>query len=126
MPLNVMDAHFDSFEKQVLPVLVKEEIGVLGMKPMGDHFILDSKVATAPECLRYALSLPVSVVITGMDAPERVDQALAVARGFKPFTEQEVEALLHRSAELAKNGALEKYKTTHHFDGTHQHPEWLG
>jgi len=62
MPLNVMDAHYDSFEKKVLPVLVKDDIGVLGMKPMGDPFILDSKTVTATECLHYAMNLPTSVL----------------------------------------------------------------
>src|SRR5260221_5913640 len=63
MPLNVMDAHFNSFEKRVLPVLLKNEIGVLGMKPMGDHVILESKTTTPVECLHYAMNLPTSVVI---------------------------------------------------------------
>jgi aryl-alcohol dehydrogenase-like predicted oxidoreductase len=126
MPLNVMDAHYDSFEKKVLPVLVKEQIGVLGMKPMGDKFILESKTVSAPECLRYSLSLPTSVVITGMDAEDRVQQALRVARGFKPYTEKEVSALLARTALAARGGHYERYKVSHHFDGTHQHPEWLG
>jgi predicted aldo/keto reductase-like oxidoreductase len=126
LPLNVMDAHFDSFEKQVLPVLVREEIGVLGMKPLGGKFILESKLATAPECLRYSLSLPVSVVITGMESQERLDQALKAARDFKPLSEKEVEALLARTAKGAKEGAFEKYKVSQHFDGTVHHPEWLG
>jgi predicted aldo/keto reductase-like oxidoreductase len=126
LPLNVMDAHFDSFEKQVLPVLVREEIGVLGMKPLGGKFILESKLATAPECLRYSLSLPVSVVITGIDTQERLDQALKAARDFKPLSEKEVETLLARTAKAAKEGAFEKYKVSQHFDGTVHHPEWLG
>jgi tRNA nucleotidyltransferase/poly(A) polymerase len=68
MPLNVMDAHFRSFEQKVLPVLVKEEIGVLGMKPLASGAILETKAVTAIECLHYALNLPTSIVITGMDA----------------------------------------------------------
>src|SRR6201993_924425 len=68
MPLNVMDAHFDSFEKRVLPVLTENGIGVLGMKPMGDHIILDSKTVSATECLYYSMNLPTSVVITGCDS----------------------------------------------------------
>jgi len=126
MPLNVMDAHFDSFEKRVLPVLVREGIGVLGMKAMGDSFILDSKTVTAPECLRYVLSLPVSVVITGMDSMERVDQALKVAREFKAPSEKEVAALLAKTQVAARDGAYERYKISDHFDGTVKHPEWLG
>ena len=126
MPLNVMDAHYDSFEKMVLPVLLTEKIAVLGMKPMGDKFILESKTVTPKECLRYALSLPTSVVITGMDSLDRVDQAIEVARSFQPYSEKEMEALLARTAMSAKAGEYEKYKTSHHFDGTWQHPEWLG
>ncbi|RKI51267.1 aldo/keto reductase [Corallococcus sp. AB049A] len=126
MPLNVMDAHFNSFEKRVLPVLVKDGIGVLAMKSMGDPFILDSKTVTAPECLRYNLSLPVSVVITGIDSQERLQQALTAARGFKPLREKDVQALLAKTKDAAQDGAYEKYKTSHHFDGTVQNPQWLG
>ena len=126
MPLNVMDAHFDSFEKRVLPVLVKEEIGVLGMKSMGDKIILESKTVSAPECLRYSLSLPVSVLITGMDSMARVEQALTVAHGFQPYSEKQVKALLARTEKAARAGAFEKYKTSTHFDGTTKNPQWLG
>jgi uncharacterized protein len=126
MPLNVMDAHFESFEKQLLPRLVREGIGALAMKPMGDPFILETGTVSAPECLRYDLSLPVSVVITGIDSLERLDQALSVARESKIFTEKEVAALLRRTSEAAKTGSVEKYKTSHHFDGTVHNPEWLG
>jgi uncharacterized protein len=126
MPLNVMDAHFESFEKQVLPRLVREGIGALAMKPMGDPFILETRTVSARECLRYDLSLPVSVVITGIDSLERLDQALSVARESKIFTEKEVAALLRRTSEAAKTGSAEKYKTSHHFDGTVHNPEWLG
>src|SRR5207245_2862869 len=76
MPLNVMDAHFRSFEHQVLPRLVADEIGVLGMKSMGDPLILESKTVTPLECLHYALNLPISTVITGIDSLKILDQAL--------------------------------------------------
>src|SRR5437899_9461320 len=126
MPLNVMDAHYESFEKQVLPRLVREGIGALAMKPMGDPFILETGTVSARECLRYDLSLPASVVITGIDSVERLDQALSVARESKLLSEKEVADVLERTAEAAKTGSVEKYKTSHHFDGTVQHPEWLG
>src|SRR6266852_1185151 len=87
MPLNVMDAHYNSFEKKVLPVLVKENIGVLGMKPMGDKQILQSKTAAPVECLHYAMNLPASVVITGCDSIKILQQALEAARSFKPMTQ---------------------------------------
>jgi predicted aldo/keto reductase-like oxidoreductase len=126
MPLNVMDVHFDSFEKIVLPILVKKNIGVLGMKPMGDKIILNSKAVTAVECLHYAMSLPTSVVITGCDSMEIVNQALQVAREFKPLTQSERSAILAKTEAVAKNGQYELYKTSHNFDGTYQNPQWLG
>ena len=125
MPLNVMDAHYQSFEKQVLPVLLKREIGVLGMKPMGDAVILESKTATAIECLHYAMNLPTSVVITGCDSMERLEQALTAAGSFQPLHPAEVEALLARTAPAALEGRYELYKTTPKHDSTMEHPEWL-
>jgi len=126
MPLNVMDAHYDSFERQVVPRLVEQDIGVLGMKPMGDPFVLVSGTATAVECLHYAMTLPTTVVITGCDALPVLEQALHAARSFRPLGEAAVAALLGRTAQAGRDGAYELYKTTHHFDGTYQHPEWLG
>ena len=126
MPLNVMDAHYDSFEKKVLPALVKDAIGVLGMKPMGDHFILESKTVTPIECLHYAMNLPTSVVITGCDSMQILNQALGAARGFRPMSLNEVAALLAKTAHAAQSGKYELYKTTHAFDGTYQNPQWLG
>ena len=126
MPLNVMDAHFDSFEKKVLPVLVKHDIGVLGMKPMGDSLILRSKTATPIECLHYAMNLPTSVVITGCDSLNILQQALDAARSFQPISSAEVSALLAKTAPAAKEGEFERYKTSHDFDGTFHNPQWLG
>ncbi len=126
MPLNVMDAHFESFEKKVLPVLIEHKIGVLGMKPMGDKIILKSKTATPVECLHYAMNLPTSVVITGCDSLDILHQALQAARTFRPLSSSEVAALLARTDTAAKKGEFELYKTTHTFDGTYQNPQWLG
>jgi diketogulonate reductase-like aldo/keto reductase len=126
MPLNVMDAHFNSFEKKVLPVLTKDDIGVLGMKPMGDHFILGSKTVTAVECLHYSMNLPTSVVITGCDSLPILEQALQAARTFQSMDSSQVTALLAKTAKAAEAGQFELYKTTHHFDGTVANPQWLG
>ena len=126
MPLNVMDAHFNSFEKKVLPVLIKHGIGVLGMKPMGDKIILNSKTATPSECLHYAMNLPTSVVITGCDSMNILQQALDAARSFKPMSSEEVATLLAKTAPAAGKGEFEHYKTTHDFDGTFHNPQWLG
>jgi aryl-alcohol dehydrogenase-like predicted oxidoreductase len=126
MPLNVMDAHYNSFGKKVLPVLVKKEIGVLGMKPMGAGIILQSKTVEAVECLHYAMSLPTSVVITGCDSLATLEQALNAARTFKPLSETQMATLLAKTAPAAKNGEYEKYKTSTNFDGTAHNPQWLG
>jgi aryl-alcohol dehydrogenase-like predicted oxidoreductase len=126
MPLNVMDVHYDSFAKQVVPVLVQQDIGVLGMKPMGDPFVLVSGTVTAIECLHYAMNLPTSVVITGCDSVPVLEQALHAARTFRPLSPAEVEVLRQRTASAARDGKYELYKTTHHFDGTYQNPQWLG
>jgi predicted aldo/keto reductase-like oxidoreductase len=126
MPLNVMDAHFNSFEKKVLPILTNEGVGVLGMKSMGDKVILRSKTATAIECLHYAMSLPTSVVITGCDSVAILQQALNAARSFQPMDSSQVAALLARTAKAAEAGQFELYKTTHQFDGTVANPQWLG
>lgn len=126
MPLNVMDAHFESFQKLVLPVLKKHNIGALGMKPMGDAIILQSNTATPVECLQYAMNLPVTTVITGCDSMKILDQALHTARTFRPLSHAEVAAILAKTATVAQNGQFEEYKTTHHFDGTYQNPGWLG
>jgi aryl-alcohol dehydrogenase-like predicted oxidoreductase len=126
MPLNVMDAHFRSFEKKVLPLLVKEGIGVLGMKSLGSGAIPKAGTVTAIECLHYALNLPVSVVITGMDSLPRLDQALEAVRTFKPMTAEQVAALLARTAQAAATGKYEGFKTTPAFDATARHLEWMG
>jgi aryl-alcohol dehydrogenase-like predicted oxidoreductase len=126
MPLNVMDAHFRSFEKLVLPELIKQNIGVLGMKPMANGIILKSKTATPIECLHYALNLPTSVVITGIDSMEILDQAFEAARSFRPMADAEVQALLAKTAQAASRGEFEPFKTSSIFDGTAANPEWLG
>jgi aryl-alcohol dehydrogenase-like predicted oxidoreductase len=126
MPLNVMDAHYRSFEKEVLPELVKRKIGVLGMKSMGNGVILRSGVVTATECLHYALSLPTSVVITGIDSLEILDQAFEAMRTFRPLDQAQVQALLEKSAAVAMRGEFEPFKNTSLFDATAMNPQWMG
>ena len=126
MPLNVMDAHYRSFEELVLPELVKQNIGVLAMKTLANGLILKSKTVNATECLQYAMNLPVSVVITGCESMENLEQALNAARTFKPLSSEDVNALLARTAQAASRGEYELFKTTSIYDGTATHPEWLG
>jgi hypothetical protein len=126
MPLNVMDAHYRSFEKEVLPELVKQNIGVLGMKSMANRILLKSKTVTPVECLHYALNLPTSVVITGIDSMEILDQAFEAVRTFRPMSGREVASLLAKTLKAATTGEFEPFKTTSLFDGTGRNPEWLG
>jgi aryl-alcohol dehydrogenase-like predicted oxidoreductase len=126
MPLNVMDAHYRSFEKLVLPELVKQKIGVLGMKSMANGIILKSGTVTPTECLHYALNLPTSVVITGCDSMKILDQALDAVHTFRPLTAAKVKAILAKTKSVAADGEFEPFKTSSIFDSTATNPDWLG
>ena len=126
MPINVMDAHFRSFSHEVVPVLMHQGIGLLGMKSMGSGVLLKSGVVQPIECLHYALNMPTSVVITGIDSMQILDQAFEAAKTFQPMNHSQVAALLNRTKIAAAEGKYELFKTTIHFDSTAQHPEWLG
>jgi predicted aldo/keto reductase-like oxidoreductase len=126
MPINVMDAHFRSFTAQVMPVALKQGIGVLAMKTFGDPYILKSNTVQPIEALHYGLTLPVSVIITGIDTTQVLDQAVEAARTFKPLDQTQMNSLLARTATAANDGKFELFKTTSHFDGTAQNPKWLG
>jgi diketogulonate reductase-like aldo/keto reductase len=124
MPLNVLDAHYRSFEKNVLPRLVKNGIGVLGMKPLCAGKALDAGVRPI-ECLHYAMNLPTSVVITGCDSIGVLDQAILAALTFRPLPPADVDRLLSKTAKAARDGGLEEFKTTTKHDGTIKSPKWL-
>jgi aryl-alcohol dehydrogenase-like predicted oxidoreductase len=126
MPLNVMDAHYRSFEKLVLPELQRDDIGVLGMKSMANGIILKSNTVTPTECLHYALNLPTSVVITGCDSIEILEQAITAVSTFRPMSATDVEQLLAKTKDAASKGEFELFKTTSIFDSTATHPNWLG
>jgi aryl-alcohol dehydrogenase-like predicted oxidoreductase len=125
MPLNCLDYSTNSFEQKVLPVLVERGIGVLGMKPLSAGWVVRDGFATAEECLRYALTLPTSVVITGCDSLAIAEQAIRVWKSFTPMTPEEMQALRARAAARNGDGVLEGYKTTTRFDGTANNPHWL-
>ncbi len=126
MPLNIMDAHYRSFARLVVPELVKQGVGVLGMKSLGNGIILKSGTVTAIECLHYALNLPTSVVITGIDSMEILDQAFQAARTFRPMGEAELDALMAKTSGAGSRGEFELFKTTSIFDSTASNPKWLG
>ncbi|MBE0428753.1 MAG: aldo/keto reductase [Thermoleophilia bacterium] len=125
LPLNLLDAHYNSFEKKVLPVLNERGIGVLAMKPLAGGELLQTGAVSAVDALRYVMSLPVDVVINGMESLEDVDQALEAAAGFSPLPGAGIEELLQRTAPFAGEGKYEGYKTTHDYDGTYWHPQWM-
>lgn len=126
MPLNLMDAHYDSFTTKVLPVARKHNMGILGMKPMGGSILLQSKTASPVEFLHYAMSLPVSVTITGCDSMQVLNQALTLARNFRPLPQEQMTALLAKTVNASMAGQYEKYKTSEMFDGTSHNPQYLG
>ena len=126
MPINVMDAHYRSFGRLVLPELVKRNIGVLGMKSLGDGVILKSKTATPLECLQYALHMPTSVVITGIDSPKILEQALEAARTYQALSEEQIGAILAKTEKAAAKGDWELFKTSGAFDSTAETLDWLG
>lgn len=126
MPLNVMDWHFRSFEKLVLPALVRRNIGVIGMKSLAYGVILKSNTVTAEECLRYTLSLPISVLVTGIDSGEILAQAVALGANFQPLTSAEVDSIRDKAKFAGAHGEFELFKTSSRFDATADHPEWLG
>lgn len=126
MPVNVMDAHFRSFTKEVIPVAQKAGTAVLAMKTFGDDYILRSKTVQPLEALHYGLSQPVAVVITGIENPTILDQAIEAARTFKPMSDTDQASLLARTRDAALTGKFEPFKTSPHFDSTAQNPKWLG
>jgi predicted aldo/keto reductase-like oxidoreductase len=126
MPLNVMDAQYNSFEQAVIPVAARKlDMGIIGMKTFGDHHILDTHAVEPIAMLHYGMNLPTSVVVTGIDSPAILDQAVTAATTFTPLSAAQVSALLAKTAQLAAGGSTELYKTTHVFDGTVQNPQWL-
>jgi len=127
MPLNVLDAHYHSFEKQVLPALEEEGCGAIGMKPLGGHGqIPKTGTVTAVEAYHYTMNLPISTMVCGCDSLDVLRQALDAARTFQPLTNQQIQQLMDRTAEVAKDGAEEVYKTGTSHDGTLGRPDWLG
>jgi aryl-alcohol dehydrogenase-like predicted oxidoreductase len=118
LPLNCFDAGFRSFERQVLPELARRGIAPLGMKSLGGEGDPAKKRAVkAADARRYAMSLPVATTIVGIDSMKVLRQDVKMARGFKPFSEREMDAVRRQSAERAADGRFELYKTTAKHEG---------
>jgi aryl-alcohol dehydrogenase-like predicted oxidoreductase len=117
MPINVLDPHYRSFQKHVVPACNRRQIGVIGMKSLACGIIPDEIGLGADVCRRYALSLPISTLVCGITSRENLKQDLAVARHFKPMTAAELKQQVAESEEAGKDGRYERFKTTTQFDG---------
>ena len=126
MPVNALDHHYDSFGQKVIPLAQKHGIAVLGMKPLSNGAILKTNTITAPEALHYAMSVPVTITITGCQSMANLEQALGVARHFKPMSDSQKIAILEKTAPVSTAGKFEDYKSSHVYDGTYNNPQWLG
>jgi len=120
MPINILDAHYRSFQKKVVPECNRRQIGAIGMKALVGGLIPNRLGISAEVCRRYALSLPISTLVCGITSRKDFQQDLAIARNFKPMTAAELETLLADTKEAGKEGKYEGFKTTTGFDG-HYH-----
>jgi aryl-alcohol dehydrogenase-like predicted oxidoreductase len=126
MPVNVFDAHYKSFAAAVIPVAQAHDMGILAMKTFGDANLLETKLVEPIDMLHYSMNLPVTTVITGIDKPEILDQAIEAATSFTSLSDEKVAAILATTRDAAHDGSLERYKTSRFFDSTEQNPSWLG
>jgi aryl-alcohol dehydrogenase-like predicted oxidoreductase len=118
LPLNCFDARFRSFEQRVLPELARQGIAPIGMKPIcGEGAPAKKRAVKATDALRYAMSLPVATTITGIDSMKVLRQNLSVARGFRPLSAEEMDALRRSTEQAAADGHFELYKTTAKHEG---------
>ena len=125
MPLNVLDAHYRSFEQMVLPELNRRGIAPIGMKSLAGGVIVKQGIAPAEDCLRYSLSLPIAALVTGIDGQDKLEQALRAAlQPVLPAAERD--RLLQSTRHAATRGQFELFKTTSVFDSTAKNPDYLG
>lgn len=119
MPLNVLDAHYESFEREIVPMCLEQGIAVLGMKSFADGHVFEAGLDIAPrEAMRYTMSLPISTLISGMESMEVLEQNLAIARDFAPMTEEERADVLAKSAPKAQGAEFEPFKSTRNYEGS--------
>jgi aryl-alcohol dehydrogenase-like predicted oxidoreductase len=118
MPLNAFDGSYRSFEQQVLPELNKRGIAPIGMKSLsGSGEPIKKKVLTIEEALRYVMSLPIATLVSGIDSIDVLHQNLAIAKSFKPLSDEEMQAIRTRCAPVAADGRFELFKSSKQFDG---------
>ena len=123
MPVNILDAHYRSFQKKAVPLCLARDVGVLGMKSLGGGAprgrIPSRTELTSEECRRYALSLPVSTLVVGIASMEELMADIKIARNFKPMSDEEKAAVVAKGADVAGDGRHEGFKSTQNFDGPH-------
>ncbi len=123
MPINVMDAHYRSFQKEVVPVCLERKVGVLGMKSLGGGYprgiITRRSDLEAADCIRYSLSQPIASLVVGIASLQDLEQDLAIARGFQPLPPEQLRRLEQQAEPLATDGRCELFKSTQSFDGPH-------
>ncbi|MBN1816062.1 MAG: aldo/keto reductase [Sedimentisphaerales bacterium] len=117
MPLNVLDAHYKSFEQHVVPILVRRRIGIIAMKTLGSGYVLRANVVTPQEALNYVWSLPVSTLVSGMESEARLEANIRTTQAFTPLSEVQKAELLAKSRDAALTGKFEPFKTAPNFDG---------
>lgn len=110
MPINVLDHHYRSFAQEIIPLLTERNIGIIGMKSAASGNIVKNKIATIEECLRFAMTMPTSTVVSGISTMEHLEQNVAIAKTFKPMTESEISTLLEKTYDEAQGGKYEWYK----------------
>jgi len=117
MPINVLDAHYRSFQKEILPTLNRRNIGVIGMKSLGGSGQLVTELGlTAEQCRSFALSLPISTLVCGIASQGNLQQDVEMARAFTPLSEAQQQELLASVYEEATDGRHEWFKSTQIFD----------
>ena len=125
MPLNVLDAHWESFGKEIVPICQEQGIAIIAMKSFADgHLFKAGSGVTPEEALRYTMSLPVATVVSGMESMEILNQNVEIARNFTPLTDAERETIIAKTASLADGGQFEPFKTTRDYEaeeGRHAH-----
>ncbi len=119
MPINVLDAHYRSFQKKVVPECNRRKIAVIGMKSLAAGHFPRRLGYDASVCRRYALSLPISTLVCGITSREELKQDLAMARNFRPMAPSEVQKLLAKTAHDGRDGRNERFKTTNNFDSSY-------
>jgi predicted aldo/keto reductase-like oxidoreductase len=117
MPMNVFDAHFKSFQKNVLPILVRRNIGVIAMKTLASRHVLRANVVTPKQAMEYVWSQPVSTIVSGIDTEQFLEANAGTARAFRPMSQTEQAAVLDKTKEAALTGKFEPFKTPPNYDG---------